>query len=62
MADKKSVYELNLAESSPVWPGSDNDRTPGSEKGRSQDKNQPVNRQKEYTVKKLIAFMKEDEK
>ncbi len=62
MADKKSVYEIELTESPPVWMVSDNDPTPDPDKGHSQDQYQPVHRQKEFTVKKLIAFMKADDK
>jgi hypothetical protein len=62
MADKKSEYKIELTKSHPDWLVSDNVPTPDPDKGHSQDQNQPVHRQKEFTVKKLIAFMKADEK
>ena len=62
MADKKIVFEMELTESQPVWLVADNVPTPDPDKGHSQDQNQPVHRQKEFTVKKLIALMKADEK
>lgn len=62
MAEKKSVYETELIQALPLWLTSDNCPTQEPDKQRTQNKKQNIHYQKEYTIKKLIAHIREDDK